>query len=85
MLARFIRSKTKNQKFQTGFFFNNGNCFLNFFCSGSSQECKGFNMIYHSTQSDEYLWYVILGGKQRKTTTDPNKFHPIFNRRNNKA
>ena len=30
-------------------------------------------MIYHSTQSDDYLWYLILRGKQKeKTTTHPN-------------
>ena len=31
-------------------------------------------MIYHSTQSDDYLWYLILRGKRKKKTkTHPNK------------
>ena len=39
-------------------------------------------MIYHATQSDDYLLYLILRGK--KTKTHPNtKFLPIFNGRNN--
>ena len=37
-------------------------------------------MIYHSTHSDDYLWYPILRGKLKKTETHPNtKFLPIFN------
>ena len=32
----------------------------------SNHDCKGFNMIYHSTQFAEYLGYVILRGKQKK-------------------
>ena len=41
-------------------------------------------MIYHSTQSDNFLRYLTLSGKQtKKTKTDLNtKFLPIFNGRN---
>ena len=39
-------------------------------------------MIYHSIQSNDYLWYLILRGKQKKTKTPPNTmFLPIFNDR----
>ena len=50
-------------------------------------------MIYHSIHSDDYLWYLILRGKQKfsthkkkeKTKTHPNtKFFPIFKGRNKK-
>ena len=44
-------------------------------------------MMYHATQSDDYLSYLILRRKQneKKTKTHPNtKFLPIFNGRNNK-
>ena len=42
-------------------------------------------MVHHSTQSDDYLWYLILRGKQRKKTkTHRNtRFLTIFNDRNN--
>ena len=32
---------------------------------------KGFNMMYHSTHSDNYLWYLILRGKNKKTKKKP--------------
>ena len=43
-------------------------------------------MKYLSSQSDNYLWYLSLRGKQKeKIKTDPNtNFFPIFNGRNNK-
>ena len=28
---------------------------------------NGFFMIYHSTQSDDYLWWLVLRGKQKET------------------
>ena len=40
-------------------------------------------MIYYSTHSDDYLYYLILRGKQKQTKTHPNTmFLPIFNVRN---
>ena len=44
-------------------------------------------MIYNSTHSDDYLWYLILRGKtrKRKTKIHPNrKFLIIFNGRSKK-
>ena len=41
--------------------------FLETFGCGSNYDCKGFNMIYDSTQNDDYLWYLIFRGKQKKT------------------
>ena len=32
-------------------------------------DCKGFNMVYHSIQSDDYLSYLILRGKQKAKKT----------------
>ena len=42
-------------------------------------------MIYHSSQSNDYLWYMILRGKQKKTTTRECKVLNVFfsNRQNN--
>ena len=49
---------------------------------------KIFFMIYHSTQSDDCFWYLILGGKQKKRkknrrnlNTPNTKLFPIFNAR----
>ena len=40
-------------------------------------------MTFHSTQSDDYFWYLILHGDQEKTTVHPNaKFLQNFNGRN---
>ena len=38
-------------------------------------------MIYNSTHYDEYLWYLILHGKQKekKTETPEYKVLPHFN------
>ena len=30
-------------------------------------------MIYYSTHSDEYLWYLILSGKQKTKTPEYKK------------
>ena len=47
--------------------------------------CKGFIMIYHSTQSDDFFWCLIFRGKQKeKKTPEYSKFLPIFISRNNK-
>ena len=27
---------------------------------------KGFNLVYHSTQSNDYLWYQVLREKKNK-------------------
>ena len=35
---------------------------------------KGFNMIYHSAQSDNYLWYLILRVKKNRRTNLYTKF-----------
>ena len=41
-------------------------------------------MIYHSTQSNDYLWYWFRVEKKKKTKTHPiAKFLPIFSGRNN--
>ena len=39
-------------------------------------------MIFHSTQSDDYLWYLILRGK--KTKTPKYKVPPQFSNSRNK-
>ena len=49
-------------------------------------QLNGFNIIYHSTHSDDYLWFLIFRENQneKKTKTHPNtKLLPIFNDRNN--
>ena len=74
VFLNFAPNKTKIQKFQIGFSRHVGKKL-------SNHDCTGFNMIYHLTQSDDYLWYMILRGKQKgkKTKTHPNsKFLPIF-------
>ena len=48
---------------------------------GSNHDCKGCNMIYHSTQTNNFLWYLIL---RRKKTHPNTEFLPIFNGRKNK-
>ena len=45
----------------------------------SNHDLTGFNMIYHSTQSDDYLWYLVLRGKKLKNTRIQNS---NFNGRN---
>ena len=36
-------------------------------------------MVHHLTQSDDYLWQLILRGKRETTKTHPNtKFFPNF-------
>ena len=54
--------------------------FLKFFLCVLNHDFKGFNLIYHSAQSDDSLCYLILRGKQNeKTKTYPNtKFLPIL-------
>ena len=44
-----------------------------------------FKFVYDSTHSDDYLWELILRGKQKnKTKTHRNNVHPHFaNDRNN--
>ena len=39
-------------------------------------------MIYQSTHSDDYLWYLILQEKQKTKTLPNTKILPIFNGRN---
>ena len=39
-------------------------------------------MIYHSTKSDDYLWWLILRGKKRKNLKHTKKVPLIFNGRN---
>ena len=40
--------------------------FLKFFLCRSNNDWKGFNMLYLSTQFDNYLWQLILRWKQKK-------------------
>ena len=73
-----VRHKTKNQKLQTGF---SGHwTFFDILLGRSDLDWKGFNMIYHSTHSDNYLLYLILReNKKKKIKTHSNtKFLPIF-------
>ena len=34
--------------------------------SFESRVWKGFNLVYHSIHSDDYLWFLILRGKQKR-------------------
>ena len=34
--------------------------------TGFDSHLQGFNMIFHSTLSGGYLWYLILVGEQKK-------------------
>ena len=43
---------------------------------------KSFNMTYLSTHSDEYMWRLILRGKQQRKKQINTKFLFIFNGRN---
>ena len=47
-----------------------------------------FDMIYHSTQSDYYLWILVSRGKKKKEkmkhTRKKISTPPIFNGRNKK-
>ena len=58
--AMFFRNYKKNPVVLTGFS-RNWRKFFDFF--NVVLIIKGFKMIYHSTQSDDYLWYLILRGK----------------------
>ena len=55
-----------------------------FYC-GATQDWKGFTMIYHPTESDDYMWYLILREKRKTVEKHPNtKFLHIFYGRNKK-
>ena len=42
-------------------------------------------MIYYSSKPDNYLWYLNLGGKQKRDKINENtKFLSIFNAQNKK-
>ena len=84
-LALIVRTWTKIQTLSTNFY-RNWAKFLNFLCR-PKPGWKSFHMIYHSTHSDEFLWYLICvenKKKENKTKIHPNtKFFPFFNVRNN--
>ena len=44
----------------------------------SYHDWKNSNMIYHSTQSDDYFWHLILCGQKTENTSE-YKFPTHFN------
>ena len=66
MLGLFARNRTKNQKLQTGVPRNKEKFYTCFYVAQITN-CTGFKLIYHSTQSNQKLWHLILRGKQKET------------------
>ena len=78
-LARLLYSlklRQKSFKFQTDFS-RHWEEFLEIF-NLVRITTEGALMIYHSTQFDYYLWYLILRGKQKKTKLLLNVFSGIW-------
>ena len=77
VLSPFIQSKYDEESKVSNQFFSTCR-----FCEvlvvritiGSNHDCKGFYMIYLEIHSDDFLWHLILRGKQKKqrTKTHPN-------------
>ena len=65
--------------------FHHKGIILESFESRSNHDLEGFKMIYQSTQSDDYMWHLILRGKEKIEKKPNTKFLPIFNGRNNKC
>ena len=61
-----LESRQKSQKLQTGFP-RHWEEFLKIFNAVRITTERAL-MIYHSTQSDDYLWYLILRVKQKEKT-----------------
>ena len=58
-------NKTKNKQIYPCFS-RHWKVFLENFYDRTNHDLKRFNMIYHSTHSDDYLWYLILREEQKK-------------------
>ena len=69
----FVKAILSNSRILNRFFSTLVKIYGKIFRSFESR--KGFKLLYHSSRSDEYLWYLILREKQKKME-EKIKRHP---------